>query len=393
MQAGILNTNLFTNAISKISLATRSQDWRLSFLPFVMGGVYLWLWWFQIDFSASSVLMVFLSLITTIGFASLGYFINEFFDKESDAKAGKINKLAYISGFSQFSIFIIAVSLTLLPWIWLPTNILSLSLIALQISLFLVYSLPFPRLKETLYISLIIDASYAYIVPLILSFYTFSLYAQKPGFPFWFFLFIVAVFFIGIRNIIVHQVNDIAKDKRIGLQTLPTVLGVAKTNRLVFLIVSYEIFFLTLWAVALFFHSQLIMFWIFPYTFIAFITIKVVTARNYKISSDILLINRAYQYLFPLFAICILITLNPVWVIILFMHVVTLIPRYFFVKAREFVKTTYYRLISFVTVKVRNFISRSINLPIYWLFRLFGVDLMKEGKSAFEYIKCKLLKN
>jgi 4-hydroxybenzoate polyprenyltransferase len=393
MQVATIYINPLKNALGKVFTVTRANDWRLSFVPFVMGGVYLWLWWFKFELSTSSAFIVFLSLITTVGFASLGYFINEFFDKESDALAGKINKLAYVPAYVQFCIFVFSLLLTLLPWVWLPANFFSWCLIALQISLFLVYSLPFPRLKEAPYASIIIDALYAYIVPLILSFYTFSLHAQQAVFPFWFLLFLIAVLFIGIRNIVIHQVKDLAKDVRLGHKTLPMLLGISRTNRLIFLLAAYEIFFFILCIVALSFFCTPILLFILPYIAVSFITLKVVTQPHYKISNDVLLINRVYQYLFPVFTIFILVIFKFAWIFLFFIHIALLVPWYLFVKVKEIVKIGYYKFVTFLTVDVRMIISSGINIPIYWAFKLFGVDLIKEQKSALEYLKNVLRRN
>lgn len=383
------STNMLKGFLQKLSAVTRAKDWRLSFVPFIMGCVYLWLWWFNISFSIFSAKMILLSLTTTVGFAILGYFVNEFFDKESDAKAGKLNKLAHISASTQFGIFLLGITLTFMPWVWLPTTSFSWCMIALQISLFLIYSLPQIRLKESPYLSLIIDSGYAYVVPTILSFHTFGLIAQVYEVPLWFYFLTVAVFFIGLRNIIVHQVNDIFKDYRIGHKTLPLILGVNKSNKVIFIIAAYEIFFLMLWSIVLLFDYKFMILWITPFTVISFITLMTIRNVNYQVSTDILLINRAYQYLFPLFSILILLRLNQSWIFLLFLHTTFLVPQYLLVKAKEFFKVNYYLFITFFAVKVRHVLSLSVNVPIYMLFKICGINLIKEKKSALEYIKSK----
>ena len=223
--------------IERLNIATRSKDWMTSFVPFVMGCVYLWLWWFEFSFDFDLVLVILLSLVTSIGFAGLGYFINEYFDLESDAKAGKQNKLAPVTSFGRLIILIIVLLLTFTPWIFLPKNNFSFILIGLQIILFLLYSMPFPRLKESIYLSLVLDALYAYSVPLLLSFHTFSLLAKSSMYPPWFFLFFLAVTFIGLRNILTHQIKDIFKDEFSGQKTLPMVVGFNATVQLVKLLI------------------------------------------------------------------------------------------------------------------------------------------------------------
>ena len=84
-------------------IATRAKDWRFSFLPQIFGNLYLWLILFDIPFSISSVLLLILSLITSFGFAALGYFINEFFDKKDDENYNKVNKLLRLAIHNKFS--------------------------------------------------------------------------------------------------------------------------------------------------------------------------------------------------------------------------------------------------------------------------------------------------
>ena len=92
-------------------LATRAKDWRFSFIPQIFGNLYLWLILFDIPFSISSVLLLILSLITSFGFAALGYFINEFFDKEDDENSNKVNKLKLVSSVNQFWLFVLTLVL------------------------------------------------------------------------------------------------------------------------------------------------------------------------------------------------------------------------------------------------------------------------------------------
>src|SRR5438045_2442079 len=115
--------------LSQFTVVSRAKDWRLSFVPFIMACVYLWLWWFQISVSIQSIMLVLLSCCTTIGFASLGYFINEFFDKHSDKRAGKVNRLAALSTQKQALILSVILLITFLPWLWLPADSMSWLLI------------------------------------------------------------------------------------------------------------------------------------------------------------------------------------------------------------------------------------------------------------------------
>ncbi len=377
--------------LHNLSVVTRAKDWRLSFVPFIMGCVYMWLWWFQLPCTAHTILLTFLSLITTIGFASLGYFINEFFDKASDAKAGKLNKLTFIAPTLQFAIFASSVALTFLPWIWLPASKFSWLLIGVQISLFLIYSLPFPRLKESTYLSVIIDALYAYVVPLALSFYTFSLIANTLYFPAWFYLFAVAVFFIGLRNIIIHQADDIMKDKQSGMKTLPMILGIANTKILLQTVLLYEVLFSTLWMLLLGVERFIFLPCLIVYLLLAVYSANDVNTRVHNKNSQFI-INNAYQYLIPLVMI-LLLTINDVkWLAILPLHVMLLVPFHLLQKTLNIINSFISVIHRFVLNDVRNFVSAAINYPIYYCLLMFGVDLKKEQMSAWEFLQSRIKK-
>lgn len=370
------------NAISLV----RADDWRLSFLPFIMGSVYLWIWWFKITLSISSLFIIILSFITTIGFASLGYLINEFFDQEFDSRAGKMNKLSSLNYRIIVLLFLVSSSCTLLPWLWLPFDKLSWLLIIFQILLFLCYSIPFIRFKEHSIFSIITDSLYAYLVPIILSFYTFSLFSDQLKIPFWFYFFMLNVFFVGVRNIIIHQIKDILKDKTSGLTTIPMILGIKKTYQLLFIISLYEGFFFLAFLNTLFlFLKYTFIISILCYIILCFVWVK----KHYNKEDDkvYLKLNYVYHVLFPLCSALLMIYFNYHWALVLILHMVLLVPASFYSKIISFIKRICSVLMKIILVDVRNAISLVVNLPIYWTFRLFGVNLKKEQTSAIAYFK------
>lgn len=334
--------------------------------------------------------MIGLSLLTTIGFASLGYFINEFFDKESDAKAGKLNKLAFLPFWTQGLILAAILLITFLPWVFLPKDHLSLLLIFTQISLFLLYSLPFPRLKENAYLSLVIDALYAYTLPLLLSFHTFSLLKGSHYFPLWFILFSVSAGFIGLRNILTHQVKDVFKDAAAGQKSLPMLLGPIKTQLLLTLIFAYEVFSIALTLVVF-----SINFWFLSILLIAYLwfALDVFKRKGIKENTSNMFqeINKAYNLVFPLLALLVLLIKWPIVLVILLIHSSFLVPfnvwKYLHSKVMPILIRIRVRIHSFVVTDLRNAISAMVNYPIYFLFRLAGIDLKKEGTSAMGYFR------
>ena len=165
--------------LNNLAQTTRLNDWLYSFIPQIFGNIYLWLLLFKIRLNGPSILLLISSLLTSFGFAALGYFINEYFDKEDDAKAGKLNRLSVINNRQKIVLFLSICCIVFLPWLFLPYDYISLELIAGQCSLFILYAAPPFRLKKQWLAAIVIDALYAYVIPFLLSIYTYRLFAHQ----------------------------------------------------------------------------------------------------------------------------------------------------------------------------------------------------------------------
>lgn len=379
-------------SVNQLLRATRPGDWMQSFVPFVMGCVYLWLWWFNFRFTEETLRVIFLSLLTTVGFAALGYFINEYFDKESDARSGKVNKLAWLPAWAHGLIFSGILLCTFLPWKWLPADRLSYTLIFLQVILFLLYSMPFPRLKETVYAALVVDSLYAYTVPLLLSFHTFSLLAGKEQYPVWFWLLLAAVSFIGLRNIITHQIRDVYKDAVAGYTTLPMVAGVEGTIAWQQVVFAYEVFLMALTLLVLGAGYAM---WLLVLLLYGWYAWRVFT-RNGKTATPAHMfqeMNKAYNLVMPLVVLFFLGIRWPYAWMVLVIHAGMLVPVHVWHGTCSVVVPLLVKLRvaihQFMVTDMRHALSMCINYPVYGLFLIMGVDLKKEGISAFDYLRKK----
>lgn len=383
--------------VNKILLLTRAKDWRLSFVPFIIGCVYLWLWWFQINFSAAAALLFSLSFVTTVGFASLGYFINEFFDKKIDSKVGKINMLGELPALHQAALFLGCVALTFLPWIWLPKDLTTLTLIGIEVVLFLIYSLPFPRLKNAPFVSGFIDSGYAYVIPLALSFYTYALFASATV-PCIIYLLIVLMFLIGFRNITIHHVNDIFKDIRSGTRTLPQAIGVDKTNKLIAVLLLSELFVVIVWSIQITWIKPLFFLWVISFVVFLFFRAQFLfPSTQFKyLSIEPLrhLTDPVYQYVFPAICLVLAITVDLKWIVIAPFHFALFLTKPMQVIAWE---TVYWKTIQLKYAGIRMFTtlvivpsSLIVNYSIFFIFLLIGINLRKEKKSALMVLKEKI---
>jgi len=381
--------------LTVISASSRSRDWRLSLLPFIMGCVYLWMWYFGLPFDGRTLLLVALSLVTATGFAALGYFINEFFDQRHDAMAGKPNRLTPLSTPMQLGLFMAATATAFLPWLWLPADDTSWTLICTQVGLFLLYSLPFPRLKAIPLASNLVDMGYAYVVPLMLSFHTYALFAHG-GYPSWLMPLVVTVGLVGFRNILIHQVNDVFNDRRAGMITLPQMLGPKGTYTAFFTLLILEC------GAFVGFSSMLAtgnsVMYALPVLFFLFCIIRIYLLRN-VLSPRFLPLEKTrhltdpfYQLVFPVVLLIALISADWRWVLLLLVHAALLVPAYLFrdaLRAGAALRPKISALVWYLLARARHLASCTVNYPIYWLFLLFGVDLTRERKSALGFIRSK----
>lgn len=382
-----INTNFF-----QVYRITRASDWRLSFVPFVIGCIYLWFIWLDVEFNSSALIIFFASLVTTFGFAAFGYYINEYYDQEIDLKAGKINKLAYLPAKYKFLILFIILIASSVPWIWLPYNKIILGLVSFEVSLFFLYSHPFFRFKEVPIVSNIIDSMYAYLVPLLLTYYIYTIYAGQ-NVDSWIILLAIAVFYIGFRNILIHQVNDIFKDKKSALTTLPSLLGVYNTNILLAILLMLEVFVISIFFIGVSSINVYLSCWVVFYLF--FVIRELYKNKNsfkseyFSISKARHITDSAYQIWLPLFMFIPLLISDWKWSILIPLQLTVLTPFRIFKPIISLSKKSYQLMIVFLFVHVRHFISLCVNYPIHIFFLIFGVNLKKENKSAFKYLKDK----
>jgi 4-hydroxybenzoate polyprenyltransferase len=329
-------------------------------------------------------------MLTTLGFASMGYFINDFFDKKADKIAGKINYLSLQKSGIQLLLFMTSLLIAFFPWIWLPSNNISWFLIAIELMFFLLYSLPFPRLKNVPYLSGIIDSSYAYVIPLLLVFHTCSLYAQQAFAPFIVF-FAIGVFFIGFRNITIHHVNDISKDLLSGTVTLPQKIGSAKTNSLILVLLLFEIVLIFISSFLIAKDHPFFFCWLLFYC--SFVAIRFIKVRSsFELSSPFIdkvrhLTDVSYQVWFPLITLLLATTVDWRWILLSPFHVILLIPSYHLKNVIEWMLLVWDKFKTYFFFPAKHFISHIINYSIFYFFLLFGVNLRKEKKSAWRYLK------
>lgn len=197
----------------------RTHIWWKAVVPQAMGWVYFgWLMgytenhdkWFQ-------TLWFLVSLLST---AAFGYLFNDWCDIESDKKAGKENLLSSWPPAMQIVFLLLLAIAALGSWYMLDKGWMVNALYALQILSLLAYSLKPIRLKERALLGVLCDAFYGHVNPALITL-TFFLDAETRSPVLILLLSLVAIVSAikGVRNILLHQIDDRKKDQRSGVNT------------------------------------------------------------------------------------------------------------------------------------------------------------------------------
>lgn len=216
-------------------ILSRTNQWWQPKAGNLLSGVYLAIYFCKSDFYIT-FLLIFPAVFTILGIGLFGYFFNDLFDLEADKKANKSNMLQKLTQNQRSKLLISALILALAPWIFLPFDRVSGFLLATEFLLLIAYAMPPIRLKERGVIALINDALYAYSIPFILAFQTFNLLSNTT--INWVVLAVIFgwQFFVGLLNILIHQIEDYENDLRSQTKTWVTSIGKAKARKILLLL-------------------------------------------------------------------------------------------------------------------------------------------------------------
>jgi 4-hydroxybenzoate polyprenyltransferase len=226
--------------------ALRYHEWWRFKVPFLLG-IYFW----QLPFGSLSIanfwLHAGLLIVWMFGAAGFGYFINDCFDIEQDAAAGKPNSSGSFSLTNRWFVSLGLLALAILPWYWLPFNWVSVVLVALHLLTFLLYSIPPVRFKERYYLGALTDALYSYFLPVCLVAHTAWLISGiEPSL--WQVVALLAwAMAAGLRNIIQHHIIDRRKDRISNTANIINRFGLRfNVNLLRWLFIPLEVLFFAL---------------------------------------------------------------------------------------------------------------------------------------------------
>ena len=372
--------------------ALRVNDWWWSKAALLMGMIYLFTLRYSIPLRQFIPLSL-LSLTTIVGFASFGYLVNDLFDIEKDAHAGKANFLTGKSITFIAIIFFISIVFISAPWVFLPKNRFSLGLIAIQLLLFALYSISPVRLKERGMAGIITDALYAHSVPVFLAAYTYSLAAGVTFFTPDMIILFLWQFISGVRNIVLHQADDVDADKKSGSRNFisglsqPQFAGLLKGLIVVDLALCICLFgFLS-------FYNHLFLIClaaIIVFVFADAIQVKRITWIEFFETSLRYFPNNRYEKWLPPVILCSLTFLNPWFLLVMVLHL-TIFNFDFYIQFADKIFGRYKSVSvkgKFITLRI--FLSYPINNVLYYAFKVFSVDLKKRNISAGAFLLSKM---
>lgn len=314
---------------------------------------FLLLFGLAANLQANSILTIAMKLLPAYLLVGIsGYFLNDLFDKKADELSNKFNITTIIN---KYLLVFIIIFLGLIGYYLLFTISKKASIVIIfQFLLLLGYSVPYIRLKEKGVWGLITDAIYAHVIPGIILLYILQEYIVIP-LTLWY-LFVIFLFLLGLRDITIHQLEDLEKDLQSNVKTYAVINQKTILNQINKLCLLAAIGL----CILLFFIQFIFNSFLFLILFISLLLSYAVFFIKYKSTMKVDLINN-YIILSSLLFLYLLIKAKNYTCILLLLH------PYFLQKTRSFIN---YILITLIPL--------TINYLLYFIFLLLGRDLKKK---------------
>jgi len=313
------------NSVKKI---LRYQNWWNFVVPPLFSFIYLAIYLKEIEFYDSAELLglIFVCIVGTAGF---GYFLNDVSDIKFDEIAGKNNFASKLSVRSRALIIFLLLIIAFIPWYFLPVSYINFGLFLLQLLLLTIYSVKPIRLKNNIYLGVFADALYSGTIFILVIISTFHLLNVKrlPDYSLFFFTILAWAFFKGLRNILLHQLNDRKNDKKSGFITFAINYKPVRTLYLInYVILPIELVLFTLLIIIISIKIKLYFVW-----FIAFILFTLIKFSFWKIPKlpyrqrlfkFLYFMNDFYEEWMPVITLVYLSVRNIYFIIFLLLHII-----------------------------------------------------------------------
>ncbi len=301
----------------------RVKYWWSHVIPPILVFVYIFSHLNNLTFYSTLFLFA-LFMLSIIGTASYGYLLNDISDIKDDNKASKTNYVSKLKNKIRFILLGSTIIIAFIPWIWLPIGLENFSLFVFQIFLLTIYSIKPIRLKKHIYLGILIDALYSNIIFILLVILTINSLSDvliKNHF-----LLIAGIFswglFKGIRNILLHQIDDYENDIRANNQTYVNKHNLQFAKKTIYITTTIEIFS---FFCVLFFISEhfLFIYLLFPLFIISKLFLQSIFKIKYnftKVFYDFL--NNYYEEWMPIIILIYLSFYNQWFLILLSIHLI-----------------------------------------------------------------------
>ncbi|MBN2776016.1 MAG: UbiA family prenyltransferase [Bacteroidales bacterium] len=238
--------------LNNISQLFRIKDWLFTKFMFNIALILIISSTFNIDFEhVLYIVSVYCIYLLAVG--SLGYFINDYFDIETDLVAGKKNFCSQLKSHQIISIIFGLIAIALIPVFIIPKNkIAYLIMLATQTLLFILYSAHKTRFKTNI-LGVFSDSLFSFVIPALISVFIIDAFHNIVVSFYLTLGFILWLFLIGLRSILSHQKIDYENDIASGISTFAQRLGKNLTKTFIIIIIIFELGILITMA-ALFFN-------------------------------------------------------------------------------------------------------------------------------------------
>jgi 4-hydroxybenzoate polyprenyltransferase len=198
---------------------SRPSGWAQSKLPFIVGAALL------LSPPSTSAWTVIGIAATIVAWAAFGFGLNEIADRSPDARAGRVNRAAGLPRPSWVIFLALNASAALgLSFLW-AHDAVTAAFVLVGLALAVGYSVPPMRLKERGALGLLAAAAAQWTIPILAASGAEAGGWQDPA------AWSMALlgFALGIRWIIVHQLEDAPADRRAGVRTFVSMGGDVRT--------------------------------------------------------------------------------------------------------------------------------------------------------------------
>lgn len=370
----------------------RASDWWIGKASALLALVYGYAYWFRLSV-VDFIPLAIASLLTIVGFAVLGYQLNDWYDQPSDALSGKANMFAGKSKGTVIRYFLLSLGLLFFPWIYLPADRLSIALISAQLCAFLLYVHPFTRWKEKPLLGIVADTLYAHVIPTLLSLHTFSLAAEKKV-PLAIYILLTAAQFVnGLRNILLHRLMDAGADKKAKVFNEMIAADQQKVQQLVRGLIPVEALFTLSWLFLLLQADR----WIWILFTSMYLLLYLLSFQRERMKQTPVLRKLNWAH-FPnfmwewalagLFLSC-LVCQDISFLGLALFHVLLFYSYETADYLSRLMQKSSHFMLQYIYYPTNRMLSLLVNYAIYYFMRLLGVDLIREKTTFLGYWRSK----